>query len=223
MTPDLFDDVFEEQPEKREEPWVEPLEDGAVVLRRFASADAPTLLEAIWQVTEQAPFRQMQTPGGHTMSAAMACCGDWGWVTDRRGYRYQQTDPLTDQPWPGMPEVFRKLARDAAEKGGYPDFEPDSCLINRYLPGAKMGLHQDKDETDFSQPIVSVSLGSPIVFQFGGTRRSDRPQKVPLEHGDVVVWGGASRLRYHGVLTLKSLEHPLTGACRYNLTFRCAG
>lgn len=218
MTPDLSDDLFD----NLEEPWAEPLEAGAVVLRRFARADAPALLDAINQVTAQAPLRQMQTPGGHTMSAAMACCGTWGWVTDRRGYRYQQTDPLTDQPWPAMPEIFRDLARDAAERAGYPDFESDACLINRYLPGAKMGLHQDKDETDFSQPIVSVSLGSPIVFQFGGDRRSDRPQKVPLEHGDVVVWGGTSRLRYHGVLTLKALEHPLTGACRYNLTFRKA-
>ncbi len=218
MTPNYSDNLFASM----EEPWVEPLEAGAVVLRRFASARAPGLLEAINQVTEQAPLRQMQTPGGHTMSAAMACCGTWGWVTDRRGYRYQQTDPLTDQPWPEMPAILKELAQDAAEKAGYRDFEPDACLINRYLPGAKMGLHQDKDESDFSQPIVSVSLGSPIVFQFGGDRRSDRPQKVPLEHGDVVVWGGSSRLRYHGVLTLKSLAHPLTGACRYNLTFRKA-
>ncbi len=214
MTSDLFDTM--------EEPWVEPLVEGALVLRRFASAQAPSLLEAIARVAEQAPLRQMQTPGGHTMSAAMACCGTWGWVTDRSGYRYQQTDPLTDRPWPEMPDILKELARDAADKAGYPDFEPDSCLINRYQPGAKMGLHQDKDEADFSRPIVSVSLGSPIVFQFGGDRRSDRPQKVPLGHGDVVVWGGASRLRYHGVLTLKSFEHPLTGACRYNLTFRKA-
>jgi alkylated DNA repair protein (DNA oxidative demethylase) len=215
MTSDLFDHI--------EEPWAETIGEGAVVLRRFASAGAPAVLEAIERVTAQVPLRQMQTPGGHTMSAAMACCGTWGWVTDRRGYRYQQTDPLTDRPWPDMPHVLQELARSAAEQAGYPNFQPDACLINRYLPGAKMGLHQDKDETDFSQPIVSVSLGSPIIFQFGGDRRSDRPQKVPLEHGDVVVWGGTSRLRYHGVLTLKSVEHPLTGACRYNLTFRKAG
>ncbi|WP_150912759.1 DNA oxidative demethylase AlkB [Marinobacter halotolerans] len=214
MTSDLFDES--------EAPWVESLGDGAVVLRRFARAMAPDLLNAINQVTGQAPLRQMKTPGGHTMSAAMACCGTWGWVTDRQGYRYQQTDPLTDKPWPPMPDALSNLARQAAAQAGYLNFQPDAGLINQYLPGAKMGLHQDKDETDFTQPIVSVSLGAPIVFQFGGNRRSDRPQKVPLEHGDVVVWGGTSRLRYHGVLTLKSVEHPLTGACRYNLTFRRA-
>lgn len=214
MTSDLF--------ENTDAPWSEPLGDGAVVLRRFASARGLSLLTAVAHVTEWAPLRQMKTPGGHTMSAAMACCGTWGWVTDRNGYRYQKTDPLTDRPWPRMPDVFRELAREAAQQAGYPDFEPDACLINRYQPGAKMGLHQDRDEADFSRPIVSVSLGSPIVFQFGGDRRNDRPQKVPLEHGDVVVWGGSSRLRYHGVLTLKSFEHPLTGACRYNLTFRKA-
>jgi len=173
-------------------------------------------------VAEQAQFRQMQTPGGHTMSVAMTCCGDWGWVTDAGGYRYQQTDPLSGEPWPLMPAVFRSLAAKAASAGGYSGFEPDACLVNRYAPGAKMGLHQDKDEDDFDQPIVSVSLGTPAMFQFGGARRSDRPQRVPLEHGDVVVWGGPARLRYHGVLTLKQALHSLTGACRYNLTFRRA-
>lgn len=216
MTMDLFD-------QSPEEPWAEPICDGALVLRRFASACDAGLLKAIEQVASQAPFRHMQTPGGHTMSVAMTCCGDWGWVTDTKGYRYQHEDPVSGSPWPAIPETFRSLAIEAAARAGYADFDPDACLINRYLPGAKMGLHQDKDESDFSQPIVSVSLGSAIVFQFGGHRRSDRPQKVPLEHGDVVVWGGSSRLRYHGVLTLKSQEHPLTGACRYNLTFRRAG
>ena len=215
MTLDLFESI--------DSVWVEPLTDGAVVLRRFASEQAQALLDAVGQVTDQAPLRQMQTPGGHQMSVAMSCCGVRGWVTDRSGYRYQTTDPLTDQPWPAMPAVLRELARKAALKAGYPDFDPDSCLINHYLPGAKMGLHQDRNEADFSQPIVSVSLGAPIVFQFGGDRRNDRPQKVPLEHGDVAVWGGPSRLRYHGVLTLKAVEHQLTGACRYNLTFRKAG
>lgn len=215
MTMDLFES-------SSSEPWVEPLCEGAVVLRRFASADASELLEAIEGVVEQAPFRQMQTPGGHTMSVAMTCCGSWGWVTDTRGYRYQQTDPRSGESWPLMPEVFRSLAAKAASAAGYSGFSPDACLVNRYEPGAKMGLHQDKDEEDFGQPIVSVSLGAPAVFQFGGDRRSDRPQRVPLEHGDVVVWGGSARLRYHGVLTLKQAQHSLTGTSRYNLTFRRA-
>ena len=215
MTLDLFGD----QPP---EPTVEPLVEGAVVLRNFALADAELLLEAIGTVASEAPFRHMRTPGGHAMSAAMSCCGMLGWVTDSRGYRYQEHDPESGRAWPDMPEAFLKLARSAAEAAGFQRFEPDACLINRYQPGAKMGLHQDKDEEDFSQPIVSVSLGLPIVFQFGGLKRSERPVRVPLGHGDVVVWGGPARMRYHGVLTLKAGEHPLTGPYRYNLTFRRA-
>ncbi|MCL7944124.1 DNA oxidative demethylase AlkB [Marinobacter sp. ATCH36] len=212
-------DLFEQSPP---EPWAEPICEGAVVLRRFASVRDAELLKEIEQVADQAPFRQMKTPGGHTMSVAMTCCGDWGWVTDAQGYRYQQQDPVYGSSWPGMPELFHTLAAEAAAKAGYAGFEPDSCLVNRYSTGAKMGLHQDKDEDDFGQPIVSVSLGTPVTFQFGGTRRSDRPQRVLLEHGDVVVWGGPARLRYHGVLTLKANHHPLTGVYRYNLTFRRA-
>lgn len=215
MTMDLFD---QSPPESR----AEPICDGAVVLRRFASVNDAGLLKQIAQVADQAPFRQMKTPGGHTMSVAMTCCGDWGWVTDAKGYRYQQRDPMSGKPWPLMPASLEALAVEAARAAGYGSFQPDSCLINRYLPGAKMGLHQDKDEDDFGHPIVSVSLGTPVTFQFGGMRRSDRPQRVPLEHGDVVVWGGPARLRYHGVLTLKASDHPLTGAYRYNLTFRRA-
>jgi len=215
MTQDLFADLTEE-------PRTEAIAEGAWVLRGFVSADAGALLQGIGEVTRQAPFRKMQTPGGHTMSAAMSCCGQQGWVTDTKGYRYQPQDPVSNQPWPAMPELFVRIAREAAESVGFAEFEPDACLINRYEPGAKMGLHQDKDEDDFSQPIVSVSLGLPQVFQFGGLKRSERPVRVPLGHGDVVVWGGPSRLRYHGVLTLKAGEHHLTGACRYNLTFRRA-
>lgn len=215
MTMDLFD-------QSPPEPRAEPICEGAIVLRGLARESGAELLAQIERVAGQAPFRQMQTPGGHTMSVAMTCCGDWGWVTDAKGYRYQQQDPVSGAPWPNMPALFRILAADAALKAGYAEFEPDSCLINRYLPGARMGLHQDRNEKDFDQPIVSVSLGTPVTFQFGGMRRSDRPGRVPLEHGDVVVWGGPARLRYHGVLTLKAADHPLTGACRYNLTFRRA-
>ncbi|AXS84845.1 DNA oxidative demethylase AlkB [Marinobacter sp. Arc7-DN-1] len=215
MTQDLFGEL---SPELIREHLME----GAVVLRQFALADAEWLLNDIQRVTTQAPFRHMKTPGGHAMSAAMSCCGDQGWVTDTRGYRYQSEDPTSGQPWPAMPESFRNLAGKAAVAAGFEGFEPDACLINRYEPGAKMGLHQDKDEQDFSQPIVSVSLGLPQVFQFGGLKRNERPVRVPLAHGDVVVWGGPARLRYHGVMTLKAGDHPLTGVCRYNLTFRKA-
>lgn len=216
ITPDLF--AGESQ-----DPWTEAVVDDAVVLRHFALEKEEALLAAIAGTAEKAPFRNMRTPGGHTMSVAMTCCGEWGWVTDTSGYRYQSTDPVSGQPWPAMPEVFRTLAAEAAAEAGYPGFEPDACLINRYQPGAKMGLHQDKDEEDFTQPIVSVSLGVPAVFQFGGLKRSDRPLRVPLMSGDVVVWGGQARLRYHGVLRLKAGQHPITSDLRYNLTFRRAG
>lgn len=212
-------DLFAGQPL---EVTTETLSPGAMVLRHFAAAEENELLNEIARITARAPFRLMKTPGGRPMSVAMSCCGATGWVTDARGYRYQAQDPCTDAPWPAMPRAFAQLARQAAQAAGYAGFAPDTCLINRYEPGAKMGLHQDKNEQDFSQPIVSVSLGLPQVFQFGGLSRNDRPWNVPLGHGDVVVWGGPSRLRYHGVLTLKAGSHPLTGACRYNLTFRCA-
>lgn len=156
------------------------------------------------------------------MSVGMTNCGSLGWVTDRRGYRYEAEDPLSGQPWPAMPPVFRELAEQAAHQAGYPEFRPDACLINRYEPKAKMSLHQDKDEADFAQPIVSVSLGLPATFQFGGMHRSDPVAKIQLNHGDVVVWGGVDRLRYHGILPLKSGEHPRLGAVRVNLTFRRA-
>ncbi|QSP93355.1 DNA oxidative demethylase AlkB [Marinobacter salinisoli] len=212
-------DLFQNQPVAR---FTEEVGEGARVLRGLACDSDQALLNAITRVARQAPFRHMQTPSGHTMSAAMTCCGQLGWVTDARGYRYQQEDPLSGELWPAIPEPMLGLAQEAAAEAGYPDFRPDACLINRYQPGAKMGLHQDKDEQDFGQPIVSVSLGLPQVFQFGGARRNERPVNIPLGHGDVVVWGGPSRLFYHGVLRLKEGEHPLTGRCRYNLTFRRA-
>src|SRR5680860_497887 len=215
MTPDLFAD----QPV---EMTTEILSEGALLLRQFASVQEQDLLSEIRKVTAVAPLRRMKTPGGHSMSVAMSCCGSWGWVTDARGYRYQAEDPCSGDPWPAMPSVFAGLARSAALAAGYSNFTPDACLINRYEPGAKMGLHQDKNERDLSQPIVSVSLGLPQVFQFGGLTRSERPLNIPVGHGDVAVWGGPSRLRYHGVLTLKAGTHPVTGPCRYNLTFRCA-
>jgi alkylated DNA repair protein (DNA oxidative demethylase) len=196
--------------------------EGATLLHGFAAGAAPSLLQAIEDVVAAAPLRHMITPGGYRMSVAMTNCGAAGWVTDRSGYRYDARDPLTGKPWPAMPGIFSDLARRAAAAGGFGDFEPDACLINRYEPGARLTMHQDKNERDYTAPIVSVSLGLPAVFLFGGLRRKDRPQRMRLESGDVAVWGGPTRLAYHGVAPLADGDDPLTGRCRYNLTFRTA-
>lgn len=205
-----------------DEPWEEPLAEGATILRRFARDEAAALMMEINGLAQQAPFRHMVTPGGHIMSVAMSNCGSVGWSTNQHGYLYSPLDSQTGQPWPQIPVAFRALSDRASLAAGYPNFEPDACLINRYAPGTKLSLHQDKDEPNLGQPIVSVSLGLPAVFQFGGLQRSDPLKRVMLEHGDVVVWGGASRLFYHGILSLKPGFHPLTDAFRYNLTFRKA-
>ncbi len=214
----LSADLFPESTQATE--WLGP---SACVLRGFALPWASEVLTALASVEAAAPFRHMQTPGGYSMSVAMTNCGALGWTSDRHGYRYAPVDVLTGLPWPALPEVFLRLAQAAAVEAGFADFQPDACLINRYAPGSKLSLHQDKDERDFSAPIVSVSLGIPAVFQFGGLKRSDKTRRVPLLHGDVVVWGGADRLRYHGVLTVKAATHALLGAQRINLTFRKAG
>jgi len=216
LTTDLFDSVAEVLPSR------EVMAEGAVVLRGFALPAEATLIPALREIVREAPFRRMMTPGGHQMSVAMTSCGDAGWVTDQSGYRYDGADPDSGKPWPEMPAVLRDLAREAADAGGFAGFAPDACLINRYVPGAKMSLHQDKDEKDFAAPIVSVSLGLPAVFMFGGMKRSDKTQRYRLQHGDVVVWGGPSRLFYHGVAPLADGEHPLLGRQRLNLTFRKA-
>ena len=196
--------------------------EGAVLLRGFAQPCESELIAALHAVEAQAPFRHMQTPGGHQMSVAMINCGAVGWVTDRSGYRYDHNDPLSGKPWPAMPPAFYELAVRAAERAGVPGFSPDACLINRYEPGARMSLHQDRDEQDFENPIVSVSLGLPAIFLFGGLKRSDKPNRYRLEHGDVVVWGGRARLFFHGVAPLADGEHGLLGRQRINLTFRRA-
>jgi alkylated DNA repair protein (DNA oxidative demethylase) len=195
---------------------------GAVLLRGFALPFVANVLTALGDIRTKAPFRQMTTPWGAVMSVAMSNCGEAGWLTDRTGYRYDRIDPHTGDPWPSMPECFRVLAVGAAANAGYPDFVPDACLINRYIPGTQLSLHQDKDERDYSHPIVSVSLGLPATFRFGGLKRTDKVQKIPLRHGDVAVWGGPTRLAYHGVAELKDGEHPLLGSGRINLTFRRA-
>jgi DNA oxidative demethylase len=194
----------------------------AVLLRGQATESAPAILAAIEAVIVAAPLRHMQTPGGYTMSAAMSNCGALGWVSDTGGYRYDPVDPLTGRSWPAMPDVLQEFANRAAGSAGFADFAPDACLINCYEPGARMSLHQDKDERDFSQPIVSLSLGLPMTFLFGGLKRKDRPERILLNHGDVVVWGGVDRLRYHGVAPLKEGRHALLGRRRINLTFRRA-
>ncbi len=211
----LFNDIDEA-------PRIEPLAPGAVVWRGGARALDRVLLAAVTEVTAQAPWRHLFTPGGFRMSVAMTSCGDAGWVSDRRGYRYDAIDPDSGRPWPAMPEVFRELAAIAATQAGFGSFDPDVCLINRYVLGARLTLHQDRDERDGKAPIVSVSLGLPAVFQFGGPKRSDPTRRIPLVHGDVAVWGGPARFFHHGVLPLKPGCHPLTGEQRINLTFRRA-
>jgi alkylated DNA repair protein (DNA oxidative demethylase) len=213
--PDLF-------ARKSEVPRREILAEGAVLLRGFALEREREIAAALEAVVAAAPFRHMVTPGGQTMSVAMTNCGALGWITDRRGYRYEKCDPLTGRPWPPMPRAFSLLAAQAAKAGGYARFVPDACLINHYEPGARLTLHQDRNENDFDAPIVSVSLGLPAKFLFGGLKRTDKVLRTMLEHGDVVVWGGVSRLAFHGVDTLKEGLHPLMGRRRVNLTFRKA-
>ena len=217
---ELTTDLFAGVPDVR--PPLEWMAERAVLLRGLAKPVESDLIADISGIVAQAPFRHMLTPGGHQMSVAMTNCGGVGWVTDRSGYRYDANDPEAGRPWPAMPRSFLELAERAADHAGFPNFMPDACLINRYEPGAKMSLHQDKDEQDFGAPIVSVSLGLPAVFLFGGLKRGDRPRRFRLQHGDVVVWGGPARLKFHGVAPLADGEHPLMGRQRINLTFRKA-
>jgi alkylated DNA repair protein (DNA oxidative demethylase) len=198
----------------------ERLEEGAVLLHSFATAEAPALVEEVARIAQAAPFRHLVTPGGYTMSVAMTNCGRWGWVSDRTGYRYDPVDPDAGAPWPAMPKMFLDLAVRAAAEAGFAHYNPDACLINRYIAGAKLSLHQDRDEKDVWAPIVSVSLGLPAVFVWGGKRRSDPVRRLRLESGDIAVWGGPARFVYHGVAPLKDGQHPLTAAARINLTFR---
>ncbi|WP_260739412.1 DNA oxidative demethylase AlkB [Tunturiibacter lichenicola] len=195
---------------------------GTAILEGFALQYEALIQNALLEIADQSPFRHMTTPGGFRMSVAMTNCGALGWVTDRKGYRYDSVDPDTGSPWPAMPALFFQLAQRAANEAGFPEFAPEGCLINRYEPGAKLSLHQDKDELDFTAPIVSVSFGLPAMFVFGGDQRSDKTVRIPVVHGDVLVWGGPARKRYHGVLPLKKGVHPVFGGHRYNLTFRKA-
>ena len=219
MTVDLFDNLLTADGEKAGATCLAP---GALLLHSFARNQAQALLVDFEKVTALAPLRHLVTPGGHTMSVGMSNCGPLGWVSNRSGYRYTALDPLTSQPWPAMPVNWLALAQSAAADAGYPGFRPTACLINQYQPGARLTLHQDRDEKDLTAPIVSVSLGLPAVFQFGSEIRSQRTSRFRLAHGDVVVWGGKSRLAFHGVMPLADGEHPLIGRRRINLTFRLA-
>jgi alkylated DNA repair protein (DNA oxidative demethylase) len=211
-------DLFADVPDVR--PSQEAMAEGAVLLRGFAKPFESDLIADLRDIVAQAPFRHMMTPGGHQMSVAMTNCGGVGWVTDRSGYRYDGIDPESGKPWPAMPPAFRALAGQAAAQAGFDGFSPEACLINRYQPGARMSLHQDKDETDFAAPIVSVSLGLPAIFLFGGLKRSDKPRRFRVEHADIAVWGGPTRLAFHGVAPLADGEHAVMGRQRINLTFR---
>lgn len=218
MSFDLFSEQDLQQPAKAEQ-----ISESAYVLRGFALPCVDGLLSALKTVLNASPFRHMQTPGGFTMSARLSSCGDLGWTTDTSGYRYSPVDPLTKKRWPAMPPLFLALADSAAHAAGFSDFVPDACLINAYAPGAKMSLHQDKNERCFASPIVSISLGLPAVFQLGGFERNAPTQRISLFHGDIVVWGGADRLRYHGVLPIQPGRHSLLGEQRINITLRKAG
>lgn len=214
MTIDLFEDALPP-------PWREEIAPGAVVMHGFARDHGPELLAAVQGVVAQVPWQHLTTPGGHVMSVAMSWCGN-GWTSDSRGYRYSERDARSGKRWPSIPPILMALADEAAQQAGFGPFVPDSCLMNRYDPGSKLSLHQDKDEHDFGAPIVSVSLGLPAVFQFGGLQRSDRARRIPLAHGDVVVWGGPSRLCFHGILPVKEGYHSLVGPHRINITLRKA-
>ncbi|MCR8931501.1 DNA oxidative demethylase AlkB [Pseudomonas fluorescens] len=221
MQPTTFDLFADHEPVQQAR--AEQIGEQAWVLRGFALSQVDRLLSELEAALAAAPLRHMVTPGGFSMSVGTSSCGGLGWITDRKGYRYSSVDPLSGLLWPALPTVFADLARTAAEQAGFADFVPDSCLINQYVPGAKMSLHQDKDEKAYAAPIVSLSLGLPAMFLFGGFERSDKCQRIPLLHGDMVIWGGVDRLRFHGVLPIKPGHHPRLGERRINLTFRVAG
>ena len=208
-------DLFGLQPQR--------LASHTVLLPGFALAETEVLLDALRPVLRAAPFRHMHTPGGLRMAVGLTNCGTLGWVSDEHGYRYSRSDPISGKPWPALPPVLLALAARAAALAGFEGFVPDACLVNHYMPGTRLSLHQDRDEQDFDQPIVSVSFGLPAVFLFGGLQRADKTLRIPLSHGDVLVWGGEDRLRFHGVLPIKPGVHPRMGERRINLTLRKAG
>ncbi len=217
--PDASLELFGDQARERRNVRID---DGAVLLEAHLQSRDRELMDAVLPVLALAPPRRMATRSGGRLSVAMSNCGALGWVSDQRGYRYDPIDPESGQPWPPMPACLAELAREAAQAAGYEGFAPDVCLVNRYESGNRLGLHQDKDEGEFESPIVSVSLGLGALFLWGGSRRRERAQRIPLMHGDVMVWGGPTRMNFHGVHSISAGHHPLTGPYRYNLTFRRA-
>ena len=215
MQTDLFDDasLFPSQ---------QQLAEGVCLLSGQANSMMPAIWQAVEDVLRQAPLRQMQTPGGYTMSVAMSNCGELGWISDRHGYRYSRLDPQSGQPWPAMPEILQELARIWAAEAGFDNFVSNACLINCYQAGSKMSLHLDRDERDFAHPILTLSLGLPARFMLGGLQRQDPYRKLLLQHGDVLVFGGPARLCFHGIMPLADGDHALLGKRRISLTFRRA-
>ena len=215
----MMDDLFQDQPPDL--PERQALGPESWLLRHTLQTTACHLMADIHTLTATHPFQHMVTRGGHTMSVATSSYGSYGWVSDaQKGYRYASSNIETGQPWPPIPAHWLALATALAEKAGFNGFHPDSALINRYAVGARMGLHQDRDEATLAWPIVSLSLGLPARFMFGGKQRQAPVKDFTLLHGDVVVWGGADRLRFHGIRPLKAGHHSLTGPYRYNITFR---
>ncbi|THJ30850.1 DNA oxidative demethylase AlkB [Lampropedia aestuarii] len=211
-------DLFADSPEEQRV----ALGPQAVVLRQKASPLAAELVARIEDVLQHSPLYQMATPGGKPLSVRTTSCGTHGWSSDPTGYSYVRHHPLTDQAWPEIPAAWSALATEAAQEAGFAQFAPDTCLINQYGLDSKMALHQDRSEQDLRQPVVSISLGMSALFLWGGMQRSDKPAHVLLHHGDMVVWGGVDRLRFHGIKHLTGAPHPQLGAMRYNLTLRRA-
>ncbi len=204
-----------------EQASTEVIDNDAIILKGFVRAKANQLVKDAELISQQSPFRTMTTPGGGKMSVAITNCGHCGWLSDEHGYRYQQIDPVTHRSWPEMPQSFLKICAAATKAASFAEFMPDACLLNKYQADAKMGLHNDNDEHDLTAPIVSVSLGLDAVFLFGGKTRQSPTRKYLLSHGDVVVFGGQSRLNFHGISLIKPtyISDDLTDH-RLNLTFR---
>jgi len=198
------------------EPTHEEIFPGAVLMRSLALPQDNEFFTAAEAIIAARPLHHTTTPSGLPMGVMVTDCGD----SRAFANRWDTANPERMRLWPPMPPLLRDFAIRCAVRSGFPQFRPDACHINRYQAGTKLGLHQDRHECDWTQPIVSLSFGLECIFLLGGLQRTDKPRRILLEHGDVIVWGGPSRMRFHGVQPLKPGHHPLTGPYRYNLTFR---